>query len=82
MLVFVDCFSANAGFGQRVPLKVQILGTVGFRDAGISDQHMSYTFVCDAVPPAGSGVYLHLISYRNQDIANTFDFRKRPLHDY
>ena len=32
---------------QGVALQVQRLGAVGIRDAGVADQHVSQTTVCD-----------------------------------
>ena len=54
--VVVDVDGADASGLQRVALQVQRLGTVCLRDAGVADQHVSQTAVCDtpARAPAGA----------------------------
>ena len=44
-LVLVDMFRSDTGLPQRIALKIEALGAVGFRDAGVSEEHVSYTIV-------------------------------------
>ena len=46
----------NAGRLQGVALQVQRLGAVGRRDAGVADQPVSQTNVCDMAGEEGSGL--------------------------
>ena len=50
----IEVDRVDAGRLQGVALQVQRLEAVGLRDAGVADQHVSQTVVCDtrAWPPA------------------------------
>ena len=62
----VDVAGVDAIGPQRVALQVQRLGAVCLRDAGVVDQHVSQTAVCDRRAKTPSGAH-HRVSYPVSD---------------